>query len=102
MPMQPFLPHSPEAAHGAVALLKALSNVHRLQILCLLIDQPMNVGDIATALGQEQAPISQHLMRLRLEGIVQTERQGKHVTYALERSEVKPVIQALRAVFRGR
>lgn len=91
----------PEApAEAAVALLKALSHVGRLQILCLLIERPMNVTEIALALGQAQAPVSQQLMRLRAEGFVRAMRQGKTVTYALDRPDVVLVIQALARVFK--
>jgi ArsR family transcriptional regulator, virulence genes transcriptional regulator len=86
-------------ATRAVALLKSLSHAGRLQILCLLLDQDLNVTQIATALGCAQAPVSQQLMRLRAEGVVQTRRHGKQVIYHLAQAEVAPVVSTLRDTF---
>ncbi len=86
-------------AARAVALLKSLSHAGRLQILCLLLDQDMNVTQIATAVGCTQAQVSQQLMRLRAEGVVQTRRQGRKVIYQLARAEVAPVVSVLRDTF---
>jgi DNA-binding transcriptional ArsR family regulator len=89
-------------AARAVALLKSLSHAGRLQILCLLLDRAMNVTEIAAALGCTQAQVSQQLMRLRAEGIVQTRRSGKQVIYQLARAEVAPVVSVLRDTFCSR
>jgi DNA-binding transcriptional ArsR family regulator len=88
-----------EQAARAVALLKSLSHEGRLQILCLLLDQDMNVTQLAEALGSTQATVSQQLMRLRAEGIVQTRRSGKQVIYQIARAEVAPVVSILRDTF---
>jgi DNA-binding transcriptional ArsR family regulator len=88
-----------EQAARAVSLLKSLSHEGRLQILCLLLDQDMNVTQLADALGSTQANVSQQLMRLRAEGIVQTRRSGKQVFYQLARAEVAPVVTVLRDTF---
>ncbi len=87
------------AADRAVAFLKTLSHAGRLQILCHLIERDMNVTELCAALNESQATISQQLMRLRAEGFVTTERQGKNVIYRLTQSEVTPVIAALREAF---
>ena len=86
-------------AARAVALLKSLSHEGRLQILCLLLDHDMNVTQLAAALGCTQAQVSQQLMRLRAEGVVQTRRSGKQVIYQLARAEVAPVVSVLRDTF---
>lgn len=86
-----------EAAETVVGVLKALSHVGRLQILCHLLDGPLHVGALSEALGEAQSSVSQHLMRLRAEGFVRAERQGKQVLYGLADARVVPVIAALRA-----
>ena len=83
----------------AVALLKSLSHVGRLQILCCLLDGARKVGDLARVLDEPQAAVSQQLMRLRAEGFVQAERQGKTMLYAIADPRVIPVIEALRQSF---
>jgi DNA-binding transcriptional ArsR family regulator len=94
-----FSPDDPDAAERAVTLLKSLSHVGRLRILCSLLDRDMKVGDLSLALGEPQASVSQQLMRLRAEGLVKAARQGKTVTYSLGRAEILPVVAALRRCF---
>ena len=88
-----------EQAARAVALLKSLSHEGRLQILCLLVDGELNVTQLAAALGTSPVSVSQQLMRLRAEGIVQTRREGKSVIYRLARNEVTAIVTALRDTF---
>lgn len=97
--MDSFAPDDPDAAERAVALLKSLSHVGRLRILCSLLGRDMNVGDISLAVQEPQASVSQQLMRLRAEGLVKATRQGKTVIYSLGRPESMPVIAALRECF---
>ncbi|MDZ4085390.1 MAG: metalloregulator ArsR/SmtB family transcription factor [Tabrizicola sp.] len=88
-----------EQASKAVALLKSLSHEGRLQILCCLVDGERNVTQLAEALGSSPVTVSQQLMRLRAEGIVQTRREGKSVIYSLAREEVAAIVTALRDTF---
>ena len=90
---------TPEQASKAVALLKSLSHEGRLQILCCLIDGERNVTQLAEALGASPVSVSQQLMRLRAEGIVNTRREGKSVIYQLAREEVAAVVGVLRDTF---
>lgn len=88
-----------EAAESIVNVLKVLSHVGRLQILCHLLDQKMNVGALSEVLGEQQATVSQQLMRLRSEGFVRARRQGKTMLYEIADTRVLPVIQALRSSY---
>ena len=90
---------TPEQAAKAVALLKSLSHEGRLQILCCLVDGELSVTQLAEALGTSPVSVSQQLMRLRAEGIVQTRRDGQSVIYSLAREEVAAVVTALRDTF---
>lgn len=88
-----------EQAARAVALLKLLSHEGRLQILCCLVEGELNVTQLAEALRTSPVMVSQQLMRLRAEGVVQPRRQGKSVFYHLAREEVATVVLALRDAF---
>jgi DNA-binding transcriptional ArsR family regulator len=88
-----------EQAMKAVALLKSLSHEGRLQILCCLVDGEASVTQLAEALGSSPVSVSQQLMRLRAEGVVQTRREGKSVIYSLAREEVATVVSALKDAF---
>ncbi|GHC60969.1 ArsR/SmtB family transcription factor [Neogemmobacter tilapiae] len=87
------------AAREAAALLKALAHEGRLEILCLLLENPCTVGEMEEALGLPQAAVSQQLMRLRGDGLVRAEREGRHIRYSLERPEVRGIIQELQRAF---
>ncbi|MGY4417628.1 DNA-binding transcriptional ArsR family regulator [Bradyrhizobium sp. JR6.1] len=53
------------AADQATELLKALSNRHRLLIICQLIDGERSVGELAEFLSLRDSTVSQHLALLR-------------------------------------
>ena len=46
-----------------------------------------------------QPAVSQQLARLRMDGLVETRRDGKNVYYSLAKAEVRDVILALHAAF---
>lgn len=64
-------------------LYKALANPKRLEIVQLLRGQEMTVTEMVEMLGLPQANVSQHLMSLREQRLVQTRKQGKEVYYSL-------------------
>lgn len=88
-----------EALPQAVAFLKVLGHQARLEILCNLLDGERNVGELTVATGSAQPAVSQQLMRLRMEGLVKTERRGKNVLYSIARPEIAQVVLALRDAF---
>ncbi|HEX8045936.1 ArsR/SmtB family transcription factor [Rhizobium sp.] len=88
-------------ARRASVLLKALSHETRLIILFLLAKQEKTVMEIEAILGLQQAVVSQHLARLRLEKLVETRREGRLVYYAVAGSEISDVVESLREVFCG-
>ena len=59
----------PQALQRAVAFLKVLGHEGRLELLCHMIDGAQSVGALTQALGSSQPAVSQHLMRLRAEGL---------------------------------
>jgi DNA-binding transcriptional ArsR family regulator len=62
---------------------KIFSNANRLEILNLLKTGEMTVGDISKALGTAKANTSQHLMVMRMRGILKTRREGKNIYYRI-------------------
>ncbi len=68
---------------SAALALRAISNVHRFMILCLLAEQEHTVGDLERAVGIRQTSMSQQLARLREDCIVSCTRDGKSIIYAL-------------------
>ncbi len=64
-------------------LLKALSHPKRLEIIQLLREQELTVGQIQEMLDLPQGKLSQHLKILRLSQVVKTRRNGKSISYSL-------------------
>jgi len=71
-------------AHFLSAFLTALADPTRLRLLSLMAGNPASVGYLADSTGDSQPKVSRHLAYLRSADLVDTERHGKHVYYALK------------------
>jgi|DewCreStandDraft_4_1066084.scaffolds.fasta_scaffold00150_105 DNA-binding transcriptional ArsR family regulator len=89
------------SAKSASALLKALGNEHRLMILCRLVDQERSVGELVRAVGLSQSALSQHLARLRRDGIVRTRREAQTIWYTIASPEAREVLATLYELYCG-
>ncbi|ANS84552.1 metalloregulator ArsR/SmtB family transcription factor [Vibrio scophthalmi] len=83
----------------AVVLLKAMANERRLQILCMLHNQEMSVGELCNKLALSQSALSQHLAWLRRDGLVNTRKEAQTVYYTLSSKEVKAMIELLHNIY---
>ncbi|MFT7774070.1 ArsR/SmtB family transcription factor [Roseateles sp.] len=72
-----------EALHQVAAYFQALSEPTRLQILNLLRQGELNVGELAQACGFTSANISRHLAVLMQQGLVSREARGSAVYYSI-------------------
>ena len=91
------------AAHAddAAALLKALANPHRLQILCVLGTGELAVSELNEFVALSQSALSQHLAKLRSDGLVATRRESQTIYYRLEPGPARDIIQVLHRHFCG-
>ncbi|PJI92374.1 ArsR family transcriptional regulator [Yoonia maricola] len=87
------------AAADAADLLKALSNAGRLRILCALVPGDLTVGELEKALGASQSYVSGQLLRLRSEGLVACERNGRSMRYRLSDPRVRPLLERIYELF---
>ena len=87
------------AAGEAAELLKALSNPGRLRILCALVPGDMTVGELEKALGATQSYVSGQLLRLRNEGLVTCDRDGRSMRYRLADPRVRPLLERIYELF---
>lgn len=88
-----------DSAHKATALLKSLAHDGRLVILCRLVERPATVGELEEFLGLRQAAVSQQLARLRQEGLVEAERDGRSIRYSITDPSAKRVVRLLYDLF---
>jgi DNA-binding transcriptional ArsR family regulator len=87
------------AADQASDLLKALSNRHRLLIICQLIDGERSVGDLAEFLGLRDSTVSQHLALLRKDGLVTARRDAQTIYYSIASEPARAVLSTLYGVY---
>ena len=87
------------AADQASELLKALSNRHRLLIICQLIDGERSVGELAEFLGLRDSTVSQHLALLRKDGLVSARREAQTIFYSIASAPAREILKTLYQVF---
>jgi ArsR family transcriptional regulator, virulence genes transcriptional regulator len=90
-----------EANAGRVAeLLKAIGNQRRLMVLCKLVEcGEMRVGDLAEAVGLSQSALSQHLARMRDEGLVAFRRESQTLWYRIADPRTETLLATLYQLY---
>ncbi len=87
------------AAGNAVAALKLLANEDRLLLLCQLSLGEMCVSDLEEKLGIRQPTLSQQLGVLRVEGVVNTRREGKNIYYSVADPALLEILAVLYRLY---
>jgi ArsR family transcriptional regulator len=83
------------AADEAAEVLKVLSNPARLRLLCALLPGERTVGELEEMLGASQSYVSGQLARMRAEGLVACDRDGRMIRYRVSDARVLPILQTL-------
>ena len=110
MPLQPLRRTKPAADIGiaglerkageAAGLLKLLANENRLLILCrLAVAGEMSVGDLADAVDLSQSALSQHLAKMRADGLLATRREAQTVFYRIADPNVARLLALLKNIY---
>lgn len=87
-------------AGRAAALLSAMANAKRLLVLCYLAESgEAPVARIAEEVGLSQSALSQHLAKLRGDGLVATRREAQTIHYRLDDERVLRLLTSLRDIF---
>jgi DNA-binding transcriptional ArsR family regulator len=75
---------SEQVVRELAQVFKLLSDETRLRILFYLAqNHELHVTDICTRLGQSQPAVSHHLALLRVSGLIESRREGKHNFYSV-------------------
>jgi DNA-binding transcriptional ArsR family regulator len=89
-----------EGAARAANLLRAVGNEHRLIVLCLLIEQgEMTVGALLERVDLSQSALSQHLAKMREEGLVAYRREAQTLHYRIENPDVEKLVTTLKTIY---
>ncbi|MBU6445287.1 MAG: helix-turn-helix domain-containing protein [Alphaproteobacteria bacterium] len=86
-------------AGDAASLMRALSHAARLKVLCALVGGERSVGELMKPSGLGQSALSQHLAKLREDGLVETRRDGQTIYYRLGDPQVKRVLDLLHELY---
>jgi ArsR family transcriptional regulator, virulence genes transcriptional regulator len=94
-------PRALQAKAGEVAeILSALANDRRLLILCKLVEVgEATVGALAAEVGLSQSALSQHLARMREEGIVAFRREAQTVWYRIGDPRIETLLSTLHRLY---
>ncbi|MEH3116254.1 MAG: metalloregulator ArsR/SmtB family transcription factor [Methylorubrum populi] len=89
-----------DKAADAARMLRLLANEKRLLILCLLVAQgEMDVTSLAEAVELSQSALSQHLAKLREDGLVAFRRESQTLHYRLEDPRAARLLATLKDIF---
>lgn len=87
-------------ATEVAAILRALANERRLMILCKLVEcGEGNVTALAEAAGLSQSAVSQHLARMREEGLVTFRRESQTLWYRIADPRIEQLFATLHSLF---
>jgi len=87
-------------ASQAASLLKLLANENRLLILCRLVkSREASVNELAAAVGLSQSALSQHLAKMRDEGLVATRRDAQTIYYRIDNPDAARLLALLKDIY---
>lgn len=94
---EPSLVHAltpgPELLEAAAATLRMLAEPTRLHLLWQLAQGPHTVSELTAEAGVSRTAVSQHLAKLRLSGLVDARKDGRHVIYSLHDGHLERLIR---------
>jgi DNA-binding transcriptional ArsR family regulator len=88
-----------ENCSRVATILKSMAHPHRLFILCRLNQKECTVTELEGLTDTSQPQISQHLQRMRHEGLVDSRREGNFVCYSVKDDHVKVLLDALEELY---
>ena len=92
--------HLAKQALEVSRVMNALANENRLLILCyLMMNKEMKVGDLVDAVRLSQSALSQHLTKLRDEGLVEFRRDAQTLHYRIADARVNRIITLLKKLY---
>jgi ArsR family transcriptional regulator len=96
-----FDPASFERKATEVAdILRALANERRLMILCRLVEWgEARVNTLAEAVGLSQSALSQHLAKMREEGLVTFQRDSQTLWYRIADPRIERLFATLHELY---
>jgi DNA-binding transcriptional ArsR family regulator len=89
-----------KAAAEVAGVLRAIANERRLMILCKLVEWgEANVTALAETVGLSQSALSQHLARMRGEGLVTYRRDSQTLWYRIADQRIEDLLATLHKLY---
>jgi ArsR family transcriptional regulator len=86
-------------AGEAAAMMAVLSHEARLRVLCDLVGGERMAGELVERSGLSQSALSQHLAKLREEGLVATRRDGVSIFYRIADANAARILSVLHDIY---
>lgn len=87
-------------AGAAARMLKLIANERRLLVLCFLAAHgEMRAGDLAGVTGLSQSALSQHLAKLRADGLVAFRRESQTLHYRISDPRAARILKLLKSIY---
>ena len=79
-----------------------MANPTRLMMLCQMVEGEKSVGELVARTSLSQGAVSQHLAKMRAQGLVATRREARSIYYRLASREAIKVLQTLYGIYCAR
>lgn len=89
-----------ESAGEAARLMKLLAHEGRLLVLCHLIGEgELSAGQLGKRVGLSQSALSQHLAKLRGDGLVAVRREAQTIFYQISDEKTARILGVLKDIY---
>jgi len=83
------------------SILRALSHPQRLLVMGYLLQGPKTVSELVELCGISQSQMSQFLVRMKIEGLIQSEKQGRFSVYSVRDERLLSLMKSIQAHYCG-
>lgn len=86
---------SPAQLESVAHVLRVLAHPVRLAMAAELLTGRYTVGELAERVGSPQAAVSQHLSKMRAQGLIDSDRDGQRVYYRVTHPIAESVMRCI-------
>ena len=85
---------------SAARTMAQLSHPQRLRVLCLLVERgELSVADLLEQIPLTASALSQHLAKMKDEGLISSRRVAKNVYYSIRRDDILEILKVLHKLY---
>lgn len=79
--------------------LKTLAHPQRLSLLCHLSNKAYSVGELQELCNISQSYVSQFLLKMTSQGLIERKRNGTHVYYSIKDPKIHSILESLQKIY---